>query len=983
MRLCQRKTTMKMRKMWLNINGAERMFACDPEVDTLSDVLRRMGLTSVKVGCGTGVCGSCTVLLDGELVRSCTKKIKNVKEYSKVLTLEGIGTPTHLHPLQVAFMECGAVQCGFCTPGFIVASYALLQKNPNPTREEVRDWFQKTRNVCRCTGYKQIVDAVMAAARVMRGECSIEDIKVKLPEDGEYYGKPVVRPTALAKVCGLNDYGEDQVLHMPAEVQHVCIVQPRVANHAKLLAIHTEEAAKMPGVRSIITSKELKATGACNEMAECNNHESSTVLKCSRKVLCEDKIYRYGDVVALVVADTERHARAAAAKVTVDIEKLPEYMNYLEACMPDAMNIHEDTKNVFAFQPVLKGVGLEEPEKVAELIDDAAYSVGGSFYSSREPHLSIEGCTVQAYFDEDDNLTFQCKSQGVFSSIARVGDSIGVDQKKMRVIMNPTGASFGWSTNAGDLALAGAAAVVTHEPVALHMSYLEHQHFSGKRCPCHSNGRVACDKDGKLIATEFEFGLDHGAYSWGGDSCMSKQVRFAFFPYYVPNVAGITRVANTNHNFGTAYRGYGSPQAYTLSEALMDMLAEKAGIDPFEFRYINIAREGQDNINSTLFRQYPMEEMMNIMRPIYQKAVADAIANDTPEKRRGVGIAWGGFNVTEGNTDKAAVRLELNPDNTVTKYDTYQELGQGGDIGSLMLTLEALKPLKLKPEQVHLVQNDTKICPDSGMSGASRTHFMSGKATIDAGEKMLAAMKKADGTYRTYDEMKAEGLPTVFDGSWTCTGLEDVTRLDPNTGVGDPTPAYTYALFLAEVEVDTATGKTTVLHYTCVDDIGKVGNIAAVNGQAYGGISHSIGFALSEDYSDVTKHGNMAACGVPYIKDIPDDIKVIHYERPDEIGPFGSSGASEAFQSAGHMAVINAIYHACGVRVHELPATPAKVKEGLDAIAAGKEPYAPEKYFLGEDLYEQLNELKAHPLAHDKTRWQYFNPLGSSKTRFV
>lgn len=972
---------MAFKKMWLNVNGANRMFMCDPEKDSLAEVLRRMGLTSVKVGCGIGVCGSCTVLLNGELVRSCAKKVAKIEEYSKVVTVEGIGTPTNLHPIQVAFMNNGAVQCGFCTPGFIVSTYALLTSNNNPTREEVRDWFQKYKNVCRCTGYKQIVNAVMDAAKVMRGDATIEDIKVKLPENGEYYGKPLVRPTSLAKVCGLADYGDDQELKMP-DAWKVALVQPKIAHHAKILKIDTSEAEKMPGVAKIITAADLKAAGGTNIMAEANFHERSTVTVPSRKVLCEDKIYRYGDVVALAVADTKEHARAAAKKVKVEIEKLPEVLNFLEAAMPDAVRVHEDTPNIFCEQPVLKGVGLEDATKVKDMIDEAKYSVEGSFYSSREPHLSIEGDSVQAYFDEDGMLTFQCKSQGVYSSISRIGNCLGLPTSKLRVMMNPTGASFGWSTNAGDLVLAGAAAVVMQAPVALSMSYEEHQHFSGKRCPCYSNGRLACDENGKITAVEFETGLDHGAYSWGGDDCLTKQPRHAFFPYYIPNVAGLSRVANTNHNFGTAYRSYGSPQAYTLSEALMDMLAEKVGIDPFEFRWRNIAREGQTNINSYPFRQYPMEEMMKILKPLYDKAVAEAKAADTPQKRRGVGLAWGGFNVTEGGTDKSSAAIELNPDGTFTKYDTYQELGQGGDIGSLMLTLEALKPLGVTPDMIKLVQNDTKICPDSGMSGASRTHYMSGKATMAAADKLINAMRKPDGTFRTYDEMKAEGISTKYEGNWSCTSVSGLCRLDPNTGIGDPSPSYTYCLNMAEVEVDTATGKATVIRFTCVDDVGKVGNIAAVNGQAYGGISHSIGFALSEIYEDVKKHSNIASCGVPYIKDIPDEINVIHYERPDEVGPFGSSGASEAFQSSGHVAVLNAINNACGVRIHEIPATPVKIKAGLDAIAAGKKPEAPKKYFLGSELYEELENIKANPVKYEKDEGDFFRSLGGAGEKF-
>jgi aldehyde oxidoreductase len=965
---------MQLRKMWLNINGVNRVLACNPEKDTLADVVRRMGLTGTKVGCGTGVCGSCTVILNGKLTRACTRKIKSVEEYSQVITIEGIGTPTHLHPLQVAFMNLGAVQCGFCSPGFIVSAYALLLENNNPTRAEIREWFQKHRNVCRCTGYKQIVDAVIAAAKVVRGEAKIEDITYQLPEDKAYYGKPVVRPTALAKVCGLADYGDDQELKMPAESLHVAIVQPKVAHHAKILKIDTREAEQMPGVVKIITHVELKAAGGSNVMAEAQFHERTTVMVPSRKVLSEDKLYRWGDVVALVAADTKDHARAAAAKVKVEVEKLPEYLNYLDAVMPDAMRIHEDTPNIFSMQPVLKGVGLEEPAKVAEVIDGSAYRVEGSFYSSREPHLSVEGVTVQAYFDEDDNLTIQCKSQGVYSSLGRIGDSVGIPKKRLRIIMNPTGASFGWSTNAGDVCLAAAAAVVTKMPVALSMSYEEFQHFTGKRCPSYSNGRLACDQEGKITAAEFDFGMDHGAYSWGGDDLMTKQVRFAFFPYKIPHVAGLTRIANTNHNFGTAYRSYGSPQAYTLSEALMDMLAEKAGLDPFEFRWRNIARPGDTNINSYPFRQYPMEEIMARMRPFYERAVNEAKEKDTPALRRGVGLAWGGFNVSEGPTDNATVALELNPDDTFTRYDTWQELGQGGDIGSLMVTLEALKPLGVTPDRIRLVQSDTKLCPDSGMSAGSRSHYMNGNATKIAGERILDAMRKPDGTYRTYAEMIKAGLETKYFGRYETAVTPGLCRLDPNTGVGDPHPAYTYALMLAEVEVDTTTGKTRVHRFTCVDEIGKVGNINTVNGQAYSGISHSIGFVLSENYEDVTKHTNMAASGVPYIQDIPDDMTVVHLESKDASGPFGSSGASEAFQSSGHMAVLNAIHNACGVRIYEMPATPDKVKAGLEIIAAGGTVTPPKKYFLGSDLYEELENIQANPVPFGGN--DFFNPLG-------
>ncbi|MDR1953211.1 MAG: molybdopterin-dependent oxidoreductase [Clostridiales Family XIII bacterium] len=952
---------MKFKKMILNINGVERMFICDPEKDTLATVIRRLGLTGTKVGCGTGVCGACSVILNGKVIRSCTRKITAVKDYSEITTIEGIGTPNNLHPLQVAWMENGAVQCGFCTPGFIVSAYQLLKENDNPTREEVRDWFQKHRNICRCTGYKQLVDAVMAAAKVVRGECSIDDIKVAMPEDKNYYGKALVRPAALGKVCGLTDYGDDIELKMPDGTLHVVMVQPKVAHHAKIIKIHTEEAEKMPGVYKVITSKDVKGSNRLNMFTFSPRSIASEQ---THILLAEDKIFNYGDIIALVAADTKTHAREAAAKVTLEYEQLPEILNYLEAAMPDAVRVHEDHPNIWGMQPTIKG----DPD-VKGLIDNAPNVVEGSFYSTREPHMPIEGDTVQAYWDEDGMLTVHCKAMAIYANIGDIAEATGVPAENVRVVENPTGGTFGWGIAGATYSIAAIACIACDDlPVALSMTYGEFMAFSGKRAPSYTNSRLACDENGKIIAAEWDNGLDHGAYNELGDDLTTRIARFMYFPYNVPNCMGISRVAATNHSYGTAYRGYGSPQAYTASEAMVDMMAEKMGIDPFEFRWINVAREGDYNINGYKFTQYPGEMIMEKMRPIYEKAVADAKANDTPEKRRGVGIAWGGYNVTEGTADQCTVAIELAPDDTFIKYDTWQDQGQGGDIGSLMVTLEALRVVFGKAgriidkEDVKLIQNDSKFCPDHGATASSRSHFMNGISSKGAAEKLFAAMSKPDGTLRTYDEMVAEGIPTKYENQFLNEEFGILADLDPNTGVGNPTPDYTFALFLAEVEVDTTTGKTTVVGYHCVDDVGVIGNIAAVNGQAYGGISHTIGFALTENYDDVKKHANILGAGIPTIKDIPDNLNVVHIETPREQNPFGSSGASEAFQSSGHVAVINAINNACGVRIYELPASPEKVKAGIDTLAAGGKIEPPKKYFLGSDFYEEIENIRNNPV---------------------
>ncbi|NLD19637.1 MAG: molybdopterin-dependent oxidoreductase [Clostridiales bacterium] len=948
---------MNLRKMTLKINGADRMFICDPAKDTLADVIRRMGLTGTKVGCGTGVCGSCSVILNGKVIRSCTKKISKVEEYSELTTIEGIGGPNFLHPIQEAFMHAGAVQCGFCIPGFIVSTYAFLKENPDPTREDCRDWFTKHRNICRCTGYKQIINAVMNAAKVMRGECDIDDIRIKLPEDGEYYGKNLVRPAALAKVCGLADYGDDVELHMPAETLKAALVMPRVAFHAKIKKINKEEAEKMPGVYKIVTAADVAGP---NRVGFFQFSPRSTAEGQNHPIIVEDTIFNYGDVVAIAVADTKAHAKAAAAKVTIDWEQLPEYKTYLEAAMPDAQRIHPEHPNVWSEQPTVKGAGHDTPT----LMDKAPHVVEGSFYSSRQPHLNIEGDTVQAYFDEDDNLCVHCKAMQIYANIGDIAEATGLPAEKIRVIENPTGGTFGWGIAAATYAMAGITSMACENmPVALSISYDEFMAVSGKRAPSYSNSRLACDEDGQIIAAEWDCGIDHGSYNELGDDLMTRPARFMYFPYNVPNVLGLSRVACTNHNYGTAYRGYGSVQAYTCAEAMMDIMAKEIGMDPFDFRYKNIARPGDTNVNQYPFREYPMEKMMDVLKPMYEEVKARCEKESTPEKKRGVGLAWGGYNVTEGIFDQCTVAVELLKDGKIANYNTWQDQGQGGDVGSLMVTLEAFKPMGLTPDDVVLIQNDSKYCPDSGATASSRQHYMNGKAVNVAAKQLMDAMRKTDGTYRTYDEMIAENIPVKYEYQYN--NPEDMTLkyLDPNTGVGNPTPAYTYCINMAEVEVDTKTGKATCIGFWCIDDVGVIGNEAAVNGQAYGGLSHSIGFALTENYDDVKKHNNPLGAGVPTMKDIPIEFNLYHMCTPRNTNPYGSSGASEAFQSGGHMAVINAIDNACDVRIYELPAYPEKIKAGLEALEKGEPtPNKPKKYFLGSDFYEEMEYIKNNPV---------------------
>ena len=941
-----------LKRMIVTINGVERPVICNPEKDSLAAVLRRMGLTGTKVGCGTGVCGACSVLLNGDVIRSCTRKMKNIQDFSEIVTIEGIGSPKYLHPLQQAWITYGGVQCGFCTPGFIVSAYGLLTKKTNPTRTEVREWFRKHLNVCRCTGYKPLVDAVMAAAKVLRGEASMEDITFKPPEDGDYYGSKLPRPFALAKVCGLTDFGDDIKHQMPEGTAHLAVVLSEVT-HARIINIDTSEAESMPGVYKIMTAKDVKGTNSLPVQQRVKRVKREGIQEFP--IICGKRISRRGDVVALVAADTEENARAAAKKVKQELEILPSYMTFPEAVMPNAIQLQETLPNFYMELPLFKG------EDTYEMFEKAPIVVEGSFHSPRQPHLPIEPDVVQGYYEADGTLTLQSKAQSLHDMRDEVSVACGIPEEKIRVINNPAGGSFGYSMASSTFALVMTAVQNLNRPCTMTLSYEEFNHTTGKRSATYSNGRLACDNDGRIIAAEYDIALDHGAYTRVASILLPNLITLGFHGYNVPNIKALARAGFTNNGFQTAYRGFGAPQIFTVTEALIDMAAEKAGLDPWEFRYKNLAKPGETTINSRPYKNYEINpSLMNKIKPYYDEYLAEAEAAKKEARHVGVGLSIGGFHITIGKFDTCELDLELGPDDIIICYSTWQDVGQGGDIGVLTHALKALIPLGLTPDKVRLVLNDTATAPKHGLSASSRSHYMAGNAMLDAANKLIDAMRKPNGSFRTYDEMVAEGIQTKYRGHYDQMSL-DIDGIDQNTGHGEKNAELMYAVNLAQVEVDVATGKTQVLKYVCAADVGIIGNRLAVDGQAYGGLSHSIGFALSEDYNAEDKHGNIVGCGIPTIDMIPDDLIVIYQETMRPLGPHGSCGCSEDFQASGHMAVINAINNACGVRIFELPALPEKVKAGWEKKQRGED-LTPPKYYLGEDFEDELEHIINTPL---------------------
>lgn len=911
-----------MQKKVLHVNGLPRVLIVDPETSLASVLREQLLLTGCKVGCNQGQCGTCSIIMDGKVVRSCIVKMKRVPDEANITTIEGLAKPENLHPLQVAWMAYGCAQCGFCSPGFILSAKVLLDTNSAPTREDVREWFQKNRNACRCTGYKPLVDAVMAAAKVMRGEMHKEDLLYK-PVGNRIYGTTYHRPSALRKVTGTWDYGADVALQMPPGTLRMALVQAEVS-HANIMGIDTAEAENMPGVYKVITHKDVKGKNRITGLITFPTNKGDGW---DRPILCDEKVFQFGDAIAIVCADTEEHAKAAAQKVKVDLEILPSYMSAPAAMAEDAIEIHPGVPNIYFEQGIIKGEDTEPIMKQSDVV-----TVEVETYCSRQPHLPLEPDCGCAYFDEEGRLTIHSKSIGLHLHHAMIVAGIGIEPEKCRIVQNPAGGTFGYKFSPTIEALLGVACMATGKPVSLNFTMYQNITYTGKRSPGFVKCKLAADKTGKLLAMETDWFIDHGPYSEFGDLLTLRQAQFTGAGYDIPRIRGKGRTVCTNHAWGSAFRGYGSPQAFLASEIAMDELAEKLGLDPLELRFKNIYRPGATTPTGQVPEVFCFEDMINTLRPLWEEAKKRCKELSTSEKKRGVGLSLGIYGCGLDGPDSSEAWVELTK-NGITVGDSWQDHGQGADIGTLSHAHETLRPLGIKAEQIKLVMNDTAFTPNSGPSGGSRSNVMTGNAIKVACEMLLNAMRKPDGTYRSYDEMAAENLPLHYDGKWTASMCTDC---DPVTGQGKPFPIYMYELFMPEVEVDMKTGKARVVKFTTVADMGTITNKTACDGQIYGGLAQGIGLALTEDFEDLKKHTNLVNCGLPFIYDVPDDIQIIYNITPREHGPHGAAGAGEGPLSAPHPAILNAIYNACGVRIYAIPALPEKIKAGLAALSTRK-----------------------------------------------
>ena len=363
----------------------------------------------------------------------------------------------------------------------------------------------------------------------------------------------------------------------------------------------------------------------------------------------------------------------------------------------------------------------------------------------------------------------------------------------------------------------------------------------------------------------------------------------------------------------------------------MDELAHKMGIDPFELRYKNIYREGSTTITGSVPDVFFLEEMFDTMRPKYYAAKKRSEEHNKKDTRykHGVSVSLGIYGCGLDGVDASEAFVELLPNNDILVGDSWEDHGQGADIGSLSIAHETLKETVIKPENIKLIKNDMVYTPNSGPAGGSCFNVVTVNAIRVASEKLVEAMRKEDGTFRTYDEMVAENRPVHYDGKWMA---DMCTDCDLETSQGNPFSTYMYELFMPEVKVDTETGKVHVVDFKTVVDVGTVINRSVVDGQIYGGLAQGVGLALSEDFEDLTKQQplKIVVCLILWIfliiwklPTLKLTVKMVHMEH---------LVLGKHHGLAPHPAILNAIFEATSVRLTELPALPEKVKAGLDAL---------------------------------------------------
>ena len=845
------------------LNGRE--IACGENRSLLRYLRDSEHLTSVKDGCSEGACGACTVLVDGEPCRACVLTTDKL-DGRHVLTVEGL-SDEEKKLYTFAYGEAGAVQCGFCIPGMVLCTKALLDRNPDPTEQEIR--YALRNNYCRCTGYVKIVAAVQLAARIKR-----EGGAIPAPaETGWKLGQSVQRLDVEEKVLGYGKYPDDW--YVPG-MTYGSAVRAQYAR-ARLVSLDISKAKALPGVRAVLTAADIPGENKVGHI----KHDQYTLIPVGGLV------HYLGDAVALVVADDQQTLEKAKKLVKAEYEVLPAVHSPAEAAAEGAPLVYdEETTNVEAHKHVSRG-------DAEGAIARSKYVISQHFETPWTEHAFLEPECAVSYLDRDGDVMILSTDQSAHTTLHECCLLLGT--KKVKVQNQLVGGGFGGKE---DMTVQHHAALITYVtglPVKVKFSRAESLLVHPKRHPFWMDFTIGCDENGIIQGVKAKVVSDTGAFASLGGPVLERACTHAAGPYAYENFEIDGTAYYTNNPPAGAFRGFGVTQTCFAIETLLNEMADKVGISPFEIRLRNAIRPGGVLPNGQIVGpETGLLETLEAVRPYYDAAVAAG-------KPVGLACAMKNAGVGVGLPDWGRCKLIVEQDGRLHIYAGASCIGQG--VGTVLVQM-VVTNTPLQRDQIVYERSNTWIAPDSGDTSGSRQTLVTGEACRRACEKLTAALEG-----RTLPELAGQ----EFYGEY-------LAKTDP-LGADVPNPvshvAYGYATQLCVL--DKKTGRVEKI--VAAHDVGKAVNPRSCEGQIEGGVVMSMGYALTEQYPidencrPIDKFGRL---GLLRATQVP-EIKAIVVDKPGLPLACGAIGIGEITSIPTAPAIADAYFRLDGVRRTKLP----------------------------------------------------------------
>ena len=800
------------------------------ELNLLSYLRTGAGLTSVKNGCGEGVCGSCTVLVEGKALRACKLRLRQVAN-KRVVTVDGL-TAREKEVYSYSFAASGAVQCGFCTPGMVLSAKALLDVKAAPSREEIKIALRG--NLCRCTGYVKIIDAVAQAAALLRS-AALPSAQAASCSIGSRY----LRPDAAAKTLGEAVFTDDVVLPGMLHAAVLRPLWPRIRVHC----IESANAKSLPGVVAVLTAEDIPGD------------KLHGYIKKDWPVLVgmgEETRY-LGDALAIVVATTPTIARSALKLLQVEFDVLEPLASPAESLAVDAPALHPGG-NVLSRTNVERG-DVEAAWPLCSHIVTARYLTPMTEHAFLEPESAV------ATWD-GEVLAVQGASQSVHHDQHALALILGLPVSQVKVRNNYIGGAFGGKEDLSVQHHAALAAWHTNRPVKLTLTRAESLLVHPKRHPMEIVLTLGCDNVGRLLALRAEVVADTGAYASLGAPVLERACTHATGPYRIPSLSIRGQAVYTNNPPAGAFRGFGVPQTAFAIESQLDLLAEKVGISPWEMRYRNALVTGDLLSTGQVVEDVHLQETLLAVKDEYESSAYAGIACGMKNVGIGVGLA---------DVGRATLRVISG---RVQVFTGAACLGQG--LESVLLQI-ICATTALEPERIEIVLADTERTLDSGATTASRQTLFTGEAVRQAAKKLAVDLTQVKLQYLDGREYSGE-----------YRGLTDSLQSASEA----PVTHVAYSFGTQVVMLD-ETGKVSKV--TAAYDVGRAINPSLLEGQIEGGILMGLGYALTEDFpldECMPRFTTLGKLGLWRATDVP-KISIILIEKNRDEKAFGAKGIGE------------------------------------------------------------------------------------------